>query len=143
MTSDAAEFDEGRATSYRPRRVEKTAILVVPARVPVEITARFGTQVMHGPFYVVADDDSSYGAAQREFEATHEQLAPTTWVKSEPVLAYRLDRAASVGTLIDGRRESTVDAQPGQWLVRQATGEVMVVDPDAFDQRYELADADG
>jgi len=29
-----------------------------------------------------------------------------------------------------------VTAEPGDWIVRQATGEVMVVKPPAFDARY-------
>jgi hypothetical protein len=133
-------FDDARAGTYVPVRREVTAILVVPSQDTVAIETSFGTQVLRGPFYVVADGDSSYGAAKREFEATHEKLGPTSWAKSAPVRAYQVAEPCTVTTRLDDHDEGTVDAAPGDWVVRQATGEVMVLHPTAFAQRYAPAD---
>jgi len=134
-------FDEARARPFRPRDgVVKTAILVQLAdpTATTVIEAPFGTEVMRGSFYVVADEGGSYGAAKAEFEQNHVEIASNRWEKRSNVLAYQADACWRVEThLADGTHESTVDARPGDWIIRQATGEVMVVTADAFAKRYE------
>ena len=41
-----------------------------------------------------------------------------------------------VETVINGHVEGTVEARRGDWIVQQHTGEVMVIDDDAFRERY-------
>ena len=137
MTS--VEFDPDRARRFRPREgFVKTAILLIPASsAPVAIRAPFGEQQMHGPFYVVADEDGSYGATQAEFEESHRQVGPQQWLKVEPVLAYQADERCTVVTRVGGEEESSVVAEPGDWVVRQSAGEVMALTPPAFEARYD------
>lgn len=132
------EFDAACARRFQPRDAfVKTAILLVPAGFePVTIQAPFGEQQMHGPFYVVAGDDGSYGAAQAEFEQAHRQIGPNQWLRSEPVLAYQAAERCTVVTTIGEREESTVVAEPGDWIVQQPAGEVLAITPSAFGARY-------
>lgn len=141
--SDAAprhDFDAAKATSYRPKgEFVKTAILLALAygANEVEVAASFGVQRMHGDFYVVASGDGSYAASRAEFEQTHERVGANRWVKRAGIEAYRaVDRCEVETCLADGTSEVIVTAEPGDWIVRQATGEVMVVKPSAFDARY-------
>jgi hypothetical protein len=133
------QFDETRADSYVPRDgFEKVAVLIEPADPEAQtlIRTRFGEQRFTGAFYVVAEGDGSYGATRDEFEQTHETVGANRWAKTAPVLAYRTDVSCVVDTVVDGQLEVTVTAQPGDWIVRQSTGEVMVVRGDEFDKRY-------
>ena len=130
-------FDATRARRFRPRSDHvKVAILVTPVDEEVAIRAPFGEQRMRGPFYVVADDDGSHGAAQREFERTHRRAGPCQWVKTEPVLAYEGSEAGTLRTVLDGHTEATTPVTPGSWLVQQATGEVQTMSAAAFASRY-------
>lgn len=135
------QFDEDRASEYMPRRdLIKTAILLRQADPDalVTIQAPFGPEVMKGDFYVVASPDGAYGAARAEFEASHIEIAPQRWIKQARVLAYQATEACLVETLLaDGTLEGTVAARSGDWIVRQATGEVMVIEPERFAERYE------
>ncbi len=136
---DVCQFDETRAGSYRPRAgFEKVAVLVEPSDPGAQTLIRtpFGEQRFTGAFYVVAEGDGSYGATRDEFEATHRAVGANRWVKTAPVSAYRTDIACVVDTVVDGHVEVTVTAQPGDWIVRQSTGEVMVVRGDEFEARY-------
>lgn len=137
---DDGGFDASRARRFVPTEHEKTAILVEPVEGTVALRTSFGTQVMRGPFYIVADGDQSYGAAQREFEATHERRGATTWVKVAPVAAYQTDTPVQITSLLGDHRETTVRAVAGDWIVRQSTGEVMVISPEAFEERYRPSD---
>jgi hypothetical protein len=129
-----------KAARYRPKdEFVKTAILLTLAgdggEVPV--AASFGVQRMHGDFYVVASGEGSYAASRAEFEQTHERVGDNRWVKRATVEAYPAPHRCEVETcLADGTVEVIVTAEPGDWIVRQATGEVMVVKPPAFDARY-------
>jgi hypothetical protein len=132
-------FDETRARSYRPRDgFDKVAVLVEPSDPEARTLIRtpFGEQRFVGAFYVVADGDGSYGATRHEFELTHEEVGANRWTKTTPVLAYRTDAACVVDTVVGGQLEVTVTAEPGDWIVRQSTGEVMVVRGDEFEERY-------
>ncbi len=143
MTSDSPEhrFDPDLATDFRPRPgFTKTAILVEPVAEITVLRTSFGKQSFSGPFYVVADGEGSYGAAQDEFEAGHELIEPFRWVKRSPIRAYRADTPTIVATRIADSEESSVVAAPGDWIVQQSTGEVMVVKPAEFDERYEPFD---
>lgn len=134
------EFDDARAGDYAPAaHFVKTAILVTVAdeRATTVLRTSFGEQTMIGPFYVVAEDDESYGAARTEFEATHERAGITTWRKVGRVRAYQVDEACTVETWIADGHESSVEARPGDWVVRQATGELMAITAAAFAERYE------
>ncbi len=134
-------FDEARASEYMPRRdLVKTAILLRQADPDalVTIQAPFGPEVMKGDFYVVASPDGAYGAARVEFEASHIEIGPQRWIKQSRVLAYQTTEACLVETLLaDGTLEGTVEAHPRDWIVRQAAGEVMVIEPERFAERYE------
>ena len=143
MTSEPPEhrFDCDAAERFRPKSdYVKTAILVEPVQPTTVVRASFGEQTLHGSFYVVGDGDGSYGVAREEFEDTHEPAGPHQWVKRTEVLAYRSDEAARVVTRIGGEVETTVVAKAGDWIVRQAGGEVMVVEPDEFAARYDPID---
>ena len=132
-------FDETRAAPYRPRNgFEKTAVLVEVTDPDARtlINTPFGEQRLTGPFYVVAEGDGSYGAAVDEFERSHSAVGANRWVKSAPVLAYRSDDSCVVETVVGDQLEATVTARPGDWIVRQQTGEVMVVRADEFAERY-------
>ena len=134
-------FDDGRAAEYRPRsNFVKTAILVRLADPDAVVTIRapFGPEVMRGEFYAVASEDGSYGAARTEFEGSHIEVEPHRWVKRSTMLAYRTAESCRVETwLSDGTHEATVDAKPGDWIVRHPGGEVTVVKPHTFAARYE------
>ena len=136
-------FDPSKAASYRPRAdFVKTAILVPVADPAARTTlaAPFGEEVMEGDFYIVASENGPYGAARAEFEAAHTEVEPNRWVKSTPVLAYRANERCVIEThLADGIHETTVIADAGDWIFRQATGEVMTTPPATFAERYELA----
>jgi hypothetical protein len=133
------EFDPDRARHYLPKPTHvKTAILVdVPDDAITSISAPFGPQQLRGPFYVVAEGSRSYGAAKAQFEAAHRSLGDHRWVKTRPVLAYRAGSDCTVRTEVDGHAESVVVATATDWIVRQATGEVMVVGQEDFEERYE------
>lgn len=137
------EFDGDRASRFTPRpSFVKTAVLVVvvdPEAV-TRIRTPFGEQSMRGSFYVVAEGNGSYGAARAEFEASHVEVEPGRWIKSEPVVAYQVDEASAVVTELASGRESVVEARPGDWVVRQNSGEAMTIRPDEFNERYEPAD---
>lgn len=116
----------------------KTALLVEPAdsdgRTTIETS--FGQQRFVGAFYVVADGAGSYGAARNEFEASHTQLEPGRWVRTAPVLAYQAGEESVVDTVIGDHLEGSVTARPGDWIVRQPTGELMVIGAEEFARRY-------
>jgi hypothetical protein len=138
-------FDDERARTYPPNPdFTKTAILVDLAdeSAITTINTRFGIQRMRGPFYVVAENTHSYGASRAEFEQSHIAVAPNRWMRSEPVLAYPADRRCTVETFVDGGREASTVAEPGDWIVRQPSGEVMVVAPTSFAERYLVDGAD-
>ncbi len=142
MTSDPPEhrFDPDLATEFRPRPdFAKTAILVEPVADTTVLRTSFGEQSLSGSFYVIADGEGSYGAAKEEFEAGHELVGPGRWVKRSPIWAYRASAPTTVVTRIADIDESSVVATPGDWIVRQSTGEVMVVTPAEFEARYEPA----
>jgi len=136
---EMCQFDETRARSYRPRDdFEKVAVIVEPSDPAAQTVIRtpFGEQRFTGAFYVVAEGDASYGASRDEFEETHTAVGANRWVKTAPVSAYCTDVACVVDTLVGGHVEVTVTARPGDWIVRQSTGEVMVVRGDEFEERY-------
>jgi hypothetical protein len=135
-----ARFESDRARVYRPSpKFAKTAILVDVADPAAVTTLRtsFGEQHMRGAFYIVANGDDSYGAAQEEFEGSHIALGSNRWLKRGNVLAYRSKDSCVVHTEIDDHNEASVEARPGDWIVRQASGELMVVTEDEFTARYE------
>jgi hypothetical protein len=136
------EFDEARAAEYRARSdFTKTAILLRLAdpEALVTIQAPFGPEVMKGEFYVVASPDGSYGAARSEFEAYHEEVEPWRWMKTASVEAYPVGERCRIETVLaDGTHETSVVAEPGQWIVRHRGGEVTVVKADTFAERYEV-----
>ncbi len=138
------QFDEARAQQYSASSTfTKTAILVPVAdpEAKVTIDAPFGLEVMKGEFYVVASPEGPYGAAKVEFEAAHVEVEPNRWQKRGTVLAYKTTARCRVETwLADGTHETTVDAEPGDWIVRQPAGEVIVVEPKSFATRYEPVD---
>lgn len=132
-------FDETTAARFRPRDgFEKTAVLVEVSDTESQtvIDTPFGEQRLSGAFYAVAEGDRSYGASRLEFEQTHTAVGANRWVKSAPVLAYRTAVSCVVDTVVGERIETTVNARPGDWIVRQYTGEVMVVGADEFGERY-------
>ncbi len=132
-------FDEARAACYRPRDgFEKTAVLLELTDPLAEtvIDTPFGTQRFTGSFYVVAEGDASYGASRREFERTHVPIGPHRWVKNTPVMAYPTNVECVVDTVVGDGLETTVHARPGDWIVRQHTGELMVIGADEFAERY-------
>ncbi|HSF84692.1 MAG TPA: hypothetical protein VLG28_03410 [Acidimicrobiia bacterium] len=62
-------------------------------------------------------------------------------MKRSGVLAYRAEERCLIEThLADGLHEGSVVADPGNWIVRQLNGEVMVVKPHTFELRYEAGD---
>ncbi len=141
MTEDptAYRFDEDRAARFRPRDdFEKTAVLVELSDPKAEtvIDTPFGTQRFTGPFYVVAEGDASYGVARHEFERTHRAVGAQRWVKHTPVAAYQTEVSCVVDTVVGEDLETTVHAEPGDWIVRQHAGELMVIGPEAFAERY-------
>lgn len=134
------DFDEDKAKPYIPRpSFTKTAILLEPASDDAITVIRtpFGEQTFRGRFYLVAEGDASYGAAPDQFERAHEMTEPNQWVKSEPILAYQTNEECLIETFIGDLSEATVLAKPGDWIIKQPTGEVMVVGADAFATRYE------
>jgi len=137
------QFNEATAARYRPKAAfVKTAILLTLADGSdvVRVSATFGVQHMRGDFYVVASESGSYAVARKEFEKSHEQLGPHQWAKRSHVDAYRTEVDCEVETILsDGTPEVVVPALPGDWIVRQATGEIIVVAPAAFERRYEPA----
>ena len=138
-------FDRSRARAYRPNPAHsKTAILVdiADASVTTSINAPFGVQRFRGPFYVVAEGAGSYGVAKREFDNSHVEVGQHRWAKSEPVLAYQAEQRSVVETYIDDHRETSVVAEPGAWIVRQKSGEIMVIEPSEFVARYVADDPD-
>jgi hypothetical protein len=140
-------FEERRARRYRPNpELAKTAILVELAdpTASVEILASFGEfQTLSGSFYVVAEGDGSYGSSREEFERAHTKVGPNQYVRAADVLAYRATEPCRVETVLsDATRETMVVARPGDWIVRQPRGEVLVIAEDAevgFAQRYDVA----
>lgn len=138
--ADADAFDTDRARWHRPNPdLVKTAVLVDVAdpTTTTVINAPFGTQRLRGPFYAVVEGDETYGAAKREFEAAHELVGANRWVKVEPVEAYQTSTAETVRTKIGEHEESRVEAQPGDWIVRQASGEIQVLTEQSFALRFE------
>lgn len=137
----ATEFDEQQAAEYWPNdNFVKVAILMTPATddAITELAATFGPQAMRGPFYLVANGDTSYGAAKAEFEAANTHIGEQRFVKTAPVDAYRTTSPTTVVTVIGDNVESTVDANAGDWIVRQTTGEIMCLTPESFDERYRI-----
>ena len=133
-------FDANRARRFRPNAAfAKTAILVELAddEAATVLKAPFGEQTLQGAFYLVAEGEGSYGAARAEFERIHEQIGPNQWAKRESVRGYQATERCMVETYVGAVHEATVSAQPGDWIVQQATGEVMVITPGEFAARYE------
>jgi hypothetical protein len=139
------EFDPDRAVEYEPvASYIKTAILVDVAatRSTTVLRTSFGEQqTMVGPFYIVAEGEASYGAARAEFERTHVRVDSCRWRKTDRVRAYQVDATCIVETRIGAGRETVVAGNPGDWIVRQSTGEVMVITDEAFHDRYRRARA--
>lgn len=135
------EFDRDAARRFRPDPdFTKTAVLVevVDDDAVTVLRTSFGEQRMRGPFYAVGDSDGggSYGAARAQFESTHRNVGEHRWVKQGAVLAYRAEHRCTVETHLDDHHETSVVADRGDWVVMQSGGEVMVVEPDEFTQRY-------
>lgn len=138
--SQREQFDERRAEHYAPRAdLEKVAILadISDEEATTVINTAFGVQTMRGPFYLVAADEGSYGAAKAEFEHANRQISPNTWVKHAGVDAYRTDAEVEIATVIGGHTEGVVLASRGDWIVRQTSGEVMALKDEDFAARYE------
>ncbi len=135
-------FDESRALVYRPNDAHtKTAILVdVVDDATTEVNTAFGVQCLRGPFYIVSERNGSYGAAKEEFERSHRSAGHNSWVKNASVQAYRSGERCIVETFIGRHLEATVVAEPDDWIVRQASGEVMVLDDHEFAARYVVDD---
>ncbi|MCB0973105.1 MAG: hypothetical protein KDB86_00945 [Actinobacteria bacterium] len=135
------DFDDTKAQTYGSReQFEKTAVLLRmwDSEAVTSLRTSFGRQDMTGDFYVVADADSCYGVDKVEFERSHRQVAPDIWTKTVNVAAYQLSENARVATVLQsGARESVVDAEPGDWVVKHIGGEITVVKPEHFRERYE------
>lgn len=132
-------FDRAKARAYLPNpNHAKTAILVdvADASATTAINAPFGVQRFRGPFYIVAEGAQSYGVAKREFDNSHVATGQNRWTKSESVLAYQAEERSVVETYIDDHRETSVVSEPGAWIVRQSSGEIMVITPKDFVERY-------
>lgn len=132
-------FDEAAAEAYSANSAfVKTAIRVDPPQ-PDDITriaTRFGEQSFEGSFFLVAEGDSSYGIAIDEFEATHESIGSSQYKKRGTVRAYSLRESCLVETWIGSHLEATTNAVPGDWVVQQPSGELVVMPEDEFRQRY-------
>lgn len=136
-------FRADLAESYVPDPdFAKIAVLVTPTDPThvIELRAPFGPQRMRGAFYAVAEGEGSYGAAREEFEAHHQRVGPSRWIKRGRVEAYRaLSRCIVHTVLSNGMDETTVEADQGDWIVRQPDGELTVLDAASFAERYRPA----
>lgn len=115
----------------------KTAVLCTPVTFPVVIEATWGPQTLNTPFYLVAEGDGSYGAAQFEFEHKHVCVGPNRWVADLSVQARPAVPGEIVNTVTtSGGAEATAVAVEGDWVVRQPTGEEQIVRGDVFARSY-------
>ena len=115
----------GRAVIARPRpQHTKTAVLVDVAERSAVTTLNtpFGIQRLRGPFYIVAEGLGSYGAVKDQFEQSHVAVGANRWTKSSSVLAYRAGARCAVETFLGNHHETTVIAEPDDWIVQQQTG---------------------
>lgn len=120
----------------------KTAILCRLLSEKVDIEATWGPETLTTDFYLVAEGDKSYGAAVEEFERKHEQISPNRWRAKGCDMGSVQARRATAGEVIVTRPtsatadESTVTAEAGNWIVRQAAGDDHTMVDAAFRERY-------
>lgn len=130
------KFDESIAARIFPRpELKMAAFMPIPrleggVELPTFIRAEWGeVQQFLGDYYVVIKDGKViYGSAQLQWELMHVQIAPGRWVKVGIPTAYQATESCRVTTMIlleDGAlRETSVELQSGDWIVRQPGGEV-------------------
>ena len=143
-------FDESKAHEYRPlKKALKTAVRIdQPAEDVIRVNPSFEStqpQLVHGPAYAVADEDSSYLVPVAEFTTTHRRTANDAlkWEKVASVWAYQAEVPGRLETYkADGVFETAQMVKQGDWIVRQVTGEVQMIPEDRFEDLYETAPAD-
>jgi hypothetical protein len=88
-----------------------------------------------GDWWVI-DGDERWSVASDVFTTTYEAVGGEHFRKKATVKAVQLDRAFAVDTL-----EGLSTGEPGDWLVRNPTGECWPVPQGAFATRYRPTDA--
>lgn len=130
------KFNERLARRYRSKADGpiKTAVLVEE---PATYETSWGVQEMHGPHYRInLGDEAPYGSEKSRFEAEHVEV-DGGYRKSAVIDAYQVTETTPVTTYLDGKIETENVAEPGDWIVRQPQGEVMVVSTEKFGRLYE------
>ena len=142
------QFDPSIAVRIFPRPELKTAAFMPIPRLeggvelPTFIRAEWGeVQQFLGDYYVVIRDGKViYGSAQLQWELMHVQITPGQWVKVGIPTAYQATEPCRVTTMIlleDGAlRETSVELQPGDWIVRQPGGEVQHIKAEKMPNIY-------
>lgn len=142
------KFDDTQAVRVFPRPELKTAALVsVPlleggVELPSFIVAEWGgIQQFLGDYYaIIRDGEVVYGSAQVQWDLMHTMLSPGVWVKTGIPTAYQATEPCRITTLIlleDGAvRETSVELEPGAWIMRQPGGEVQHVREEKMPKIY-------
>jgi hypothetical protein len=83
-----------------------------------------------GDWWVI-DGDERWSVASDVFAATYETVGGEHFRKKATVTAVQLDKPFAVATL-----EGVATGEPGDWLVRNPTGECWPVPSEVFAKRY-------
>lgn len=119
------------ARTYR----SKLVVRAVQIRDDTEWTTAQGDvlRATAGDWWVI-DGDDRWSVAGDVFEQTYEQVADDRYRKIAQVTAVPVTESVTVQTL-----EGIATGEPGDWLVRNPSGEYWPVPADVFALRYEEA----
>lgn len=141
-------FDDALAKLFKPVYVIKHARFVGKAdHATTVIKAEWGErQTLVGSYYEIYNPETGkvkYGSAFDEWIATNTQLGNSTqWYKSAPVRAYPSPIEGWLETVLaDGTVETHKFVHPGDWVVKQAMGEVMCLGAQKFPTLYDVSSA--
>jgi hypothetical protein len=134
--TDLTRLHSGNSRLYRPKPVEKKAVLCWEA---ASYQLAWGKQDFDGPHVRVIDGDSAYGVDTQVFFATYKQLAgkPDHYVKTAAVRAVQIAQSTNIETRVRERLEAKATIEPGGWLIQNPGGELYYNSAPEFERHYE------
>lgn len=128
LTASDIERLLDNAPSYR----SKVLVEAIPVTQDGEWTTTAGNVLRtHAGDWWVVDGNDRWSVAAHIFEMTYVPVGDGKYRKSAPVKAIPMRQAFVVRTL-----EGEATGRPGDWLVRNASGESWPSPADTFKQRY-------
>lgn len=135
MPNTLSAYDIERLLDNAPSYRSRVVVEAFPVEEDGEWTTTAGNVLRtHAGDWWVVDGNDRWSVAAHIFEVTYEPVGDgkyRKYRKSAPVSAIPMREAFVVSTL-----EGEATGRPGDWLVRNASGECWPSPADTFNQRY-------